>query len=142
MAGLPLMQGAADRPLPALSNECGGGATLSDPHSQPWVLRQGKAQSLVPPLLKAVIAERLSRIPPLHIIAPRLLRGITIEISADGTDRLCRRVHNHFRCWRLTGRVSSWPVLLSMTQSRLSIHERTHVARCSGNRSLARGANH
>ena len=63
MAGLPLMQGAADRPLPALSNECGGGATLSDPHSQPWVLRQGKAQSLVPPLLKAFIAERLSLIP-------------------------------------------------------------------------------
>ena len=84
MAGSPLMRGAANRPLPALSNECGRGATLSDHHPQPWVLRQGKAQSLVPPLLKAFIAERLSRIPPLRIIAPRLLRGITIEISADG----------------------------------------------------------
>src|SRR6516162_6644620 len=35
-------------------------------------------------------------------------------MSAIGTDRLCRPVHKHFRCWRLTGGAAPVPALLSL----------------------------
>jgi len=38
--------------------------------------------------------------------------------SGSGTDRLCRRVLNHFLYWRLTGSASVMRVRLSLTRSR------------------------
>jgi hypothetical protein len=44
-------------------------------------------------------------------------------MSAIGTDRVCRPVRKHFRCWRLTGGAARMPVLF-VTQSGKSLHPR------------------
>ena len=35
--------------------------------------------------------------------------------SVYGTERLCRSVGEHFRCWRLTGGAAAKPILLSLS---------------------------
>jgi hypothetical protein len=42
-------------------------------------------------------------------------------MPAIGTERLCRPVRKHFRCWRLTGGVAARPILLSLTRKRHSV---------------------
>ena len=56
--------------------------------------------------------------------------GEVRQMSAIGTDRLCRPVGKHFRCWRLTGSAAAVPILLSLSSRPEEFHLRALPEPC------------